>query len=121
MPDPDWLVPDFAGARVDTIDHSNHHGPNACSRAVDADRKLSSLFHLSCCNFEKVRASGLLTFKHIVDIQAELERNNAGSRKLPGTALLGPAFDPAHKKALMTEDPLQQACLGWLADLAASW
>ena len=34
-----------------------------------------------------MRTSGLLTCNHIVDIQAELERNNAGFRKLPGTAL----------------------------------
>lgn len=37
--------------------------------------------------FEKVRATGLLTANHMVGIQAELERNNAGFRKLPGTAL----------------------------------
>jgi Fic family protein len=37
--------------------------------------------------FELVRDSGLLTANHIIAIQAELERNNAGFRKLPGTAL----------------------------------
>ena len=37
--------------------------------------------------FEQVRTSGLLTANHIVGIQGELERNNAGFRKLPGTAL----------------------------------
>lgn len=37
--------------------------------------------------FEQVRRSGLLTVNHIIEIQAELERNNAGFRKLPGTAL----------------------------------
>jgi Fic family protein len=37
--------------------------------------------------FEQVRRSGLLTANHIIQIQAELERNNAGFRKLPGTAL----------------------------------
>ena len=37
--------------------------------------------------FEQVRSSGLLTANHIVEIQGELERNNAGFRKLPGTAL----------------------------------
>ena len=37
--------------------------------------------------FEHVRTTGLLTANHIVDIQRELERNNAGFRKLPGTAL----------------------------------
>ena len=37
--------------------------------------------------FEQVRGSGLLTCNHIIEIQGELERNNAGFRKLPGTAL----------------------------------
>ena len=37
--------------------------------------------------FEQVRNSGLLTANHIIEIQGELERNNAGFRKLPGTAL----------------------------------
>lgn len=37
--------------------------------------------------FEQVRGSGLLTCNHIIQIQGELERNNAGFRKLPGTAL----------------------------------
>lgn len=37
--------------------------------------------------FEQVKQSGLITANHIIEIQAELERNNAGFRKLPGTAL----------------------------------
>lgn len=37
--------------------------------------------------FELVRTSDLLTSNHIIQIQGELERNNAGFRKLPGTAL----------------------------------
>ena len=37
--------------------------------------------------FDAVRESGLLTNNHILEIQAELERNRAGFRKLPGTAL----------------------------------
>jgi Fic family protein len=59
--------------------------------------------------FEQVRKSGLLTANHIVEIQAELERNNAGFRKLPGTALKDgagrtiytPPQDPAEIVALM--------------------
>jgi len=39
--------------------------------------------------FEAVRDSGLLTNNHILAIQAELEKNRAGFRKLPGTALKG--------------------------------
>ncbi|MHB0990633.1 MAG: Fic family protein [Burkholderiales bacterium] len=37
--------------------------------------------------FEQVKRSGLLTANQIIEIQSELERNNAGFRKLPGTAL----------------------------------
>jgi Fic family protein len=37
--------------------------------------------------FELVRQSGLLTANHIIAIQSELEQNDAGFRKLPGTAL----------------------------------
>ena len=37
--------------------------------------------------FELVQKSGLLTVNHILEIQAELERNSAGLRRLPGTAL----------------------------------
>jgi Fic family protein len=59
--------------------------------------------------FEQVRASGLLTGNHIIEIQTELERNNAGFRKLPGTALKDgggqtiytPPQDPAEIVALM--------------------
>ena len=59
--------------------------------------------------FEQVRASGLLTANHIIQIQGELERNNAGFRKLPGTALKDgagrtvytPPQDPAEIVSLM--------------------
>lgn len=37
--------------------------------------------------FDSVRATGLITLNHILAIQAELECNEAGFRKLPGTAL----------------------------------
>ena len=59
--------------------------------------------------FEHVGASGLLTANHIIEIQGELERNNAGFRRLPGTALKDgggrtvytPPQDPAEIVALM--------------------
>lgn len=59
--------------------------------------------------FAQVRESGLITANHIVDIQCELERNNAGFRKLPGTALKDgagrtvytPPQDPAEIVTLM--------------------
>lgn len=62
--------------------------------------------------FEQVRNSGLLTANHIIEIQAELERNNAGFRKLPGTALKNgggqtiytpPQEEPAEIIALMSD------------------
>jgi len=37
--------------------------------------------------FAEVRRTGLLTANHIIQIQAELEQNSAGFRKLPGTML----------------------------------
>ena len=37
--------------------------------------------------FERVRATGLLTLNAVLDIQAEIESNRAGLRKLPGTVL----------------------------------
>jgi Fic family protein len=37
--------------------------------------------------FERVRTTGLLTLNAVLDIQAEIESNRAGLRKLPGTVL----------------------------------
>lgn len=61
--------------------------------------------------FEIVKADGLLTNNHIKLIQAELESNTAGFRKLPGTALKNNAgetvYTPPQKPgtivALMTD------------------
>lgn len=59
--------------------------------------------------FALVRDTGLLTANHLVAIQAELEQNHAGFRKLPGTALRDgagrtvytPPQDPAEVQRLM--------------------
>jgi Fic family protein len=61
--------------------------------------------------FELDRQSGLLTSNNIIKIQGELERNNAGFRKLPGTALKDgsghtvytPPQDPEEIKSLMRD------------------
>jgi Fic family protein len=58
-----------------------------------------------------VQQTGLLTTNHMLAIQAELEQNNAGFRKLPGTTLKNqhgavvytPPQDPAQVVALMTD------------------
>lgn len=60
--------------------------------------------------FGLVRETGLLTVNHVVQMQGELERNNAGFRKLPGTALKDgagrtvytPPQEPAEIVALMS-------------------
>jgi len=50
--------------------------------------------------FEQVRASGLLTANHIIQIPRELERNTPSLRKLPGTPLNDVAFaDGVHAAA----------------------
>lgn len=56
-----------------------------------------------------VQQTGLLTANHMLAIQAELQQNNAGFRRLPGTALMNqygavvytPPQDPAQVVALM--------------------
>ncbi len=61
--------------------------------------------------FSAVRDTGLLTTNHVLHIQSELERNSAGFRKLPGTALKSsdgrivytPPQDPASIVALMRD------------------
>jgi Fic family protein len=60
--------------------------------------------------FELVRKTGLMTNNHILEIQGVLEENNAGFRKLPGTALKDgagrtvytPPQDPAEIVSLMS-------------------
>ncbi|HVT03913.1 MAG TPA: Fic family protein [Thermoanaerobaculia bacterium] len=46
--------------------------------------------------FELVRQTGLLTVNHVVKVQAVLERNTAGFRKLPGTALKNSAGETVY-------------------------
>jgi len=46
--------------------------------------------------FELVAQTGLLTLNHILRIQAELERNSAGFRKLPGTTLQNTAGETVY-------------------------
>lgn len=60
--------------------------------------------------FAAVAGSGLLTVNHVLEIQAELERNSAGFRKVPGTTLKDPAGrivytppEPTDIVALMTD------------------
>jgi Fic family protein len=61
--------------------------------------------------FVAVRSSGLLTNAHILLVQAELERNDAGFRRLPGTTLQ----DGAGRVVYTPPDPLRVP--GLMADL----
>ena len=54
-----------------------------------AAKEVSNYRQALWVGFSAVRDSGLLTNNDILDIQAELERNRAGFRKLPGTAHKG--------------------------------
>lgn len=61
--------------------------------------------------YRKVKDTGLLTANHMIEIQAELEQNQAGFRRLPGTALKNgvgqvvytPPQDPAAVVELMRD------------------
>ena len=61
--------------------------------------------------YRLVKKAALLTANHIIEIQAELEKNHAGFRKLPGTALknnrgetvYSPPQDPARIVELMRD------------------
>jgi Fic family protein len=79
--------------------------PNAAAKEVQRYRQALKR------GYELVRQTGLLTANHIIEIQAELEQNEAGFRKLPGTALKSrrgetvytPPQDPAEIVALMRD------------------
>lgn len=53
-----------------------------------AAKEVARYRHALQIGFAAVRHVGLLTANHIVDIQAALEHNRAGYRKLPGTVLV---------------------------------
>ncbi len=57
--------------------------------------------------YEAVRRSGMLTNNHILEVQAELEHNQAGYRKLPGTVLTGAdgrtVYTPPQHHAVIVE------------------
>lgn len=52
-----------------------------------ATKEVQNYAHALRKGFQIARQNKLLTFNHILAIQQELEQNNAGLRKLPGTAL----------------------------------
>ncbi len=83
--------------------------PDAAASA--ATKEVARYRHALRVGYEAVKSSGLLTKNHILTIQAALERNFAGFRKLPGTALKSndgrvvytPPQDPEAILALMAD------------------
>lgn len=60
----------------------------ALEEAVNpAAKEVARYSHALRIGFDAVRNTGLLTSNHIVEIQAALEMNRAGYRKVPGTTL----------------------------------
>lgn len=55
--------------------------------ASPAAKEVARYSHALHTGFEVVRRSGLLTINHIIEVQAVLEKNRAGLRKVPGTVL----------------------------------
>lgn len=52
-----------------------------------AAKEVRDYAHALRIGYQRVRETGLLTVNHIIEMQAGLERNKAGFRKLPGTVL----------------------------------
>jgi len=77
---------------------------NPANKAAKKVLRYRQALHLG---FEQASQSGLLTSNHIIQIQAALEQNNAGFRKLPETALengLGPTdYTPPQSHETVTD------------------
>lgn len=57
------------------------------SQMSAASKEVLSYRQALYTGFRLVKETGLLTANHLIEMQRELERNHAGFRKLPGTAL----------------------------------
>jgi Fic family protein len=94
---------------VTTHDELFRDAASADAAASPATKEVARYRQALQVGLAAVTATGLLTNGHILQVQAELERNDAGFRRLPGTALrnnLGhtvytPPQDPALILALM--------------------
>jgi len=78
--------------------------------ASAATKEVARYRHALAIGWAAVQHSQLLTLNHILDIQAALEQNRAGFRKLPGTALKNSTGDtvytppsPEYLPALMND------------------
>ena len=67
--------------------HDKLYQEGAPHQADPAAREVLRYRQSLRAGFERVRSTGLLTLNTVLDIQAEIETNRAGLRKLPGTVL----------------------------------
>jgi Fic family protein len=67
--------------------HDELYQEGAPHQADPAAREVLRYRQALRAGFERVRSTGLLTLNTVLDIQAEIETNRAGLRKLPGTVL----------------------------------
>jgi len=96
---------------VTTHDELFREALGPVSSAHAAAKEVMRYSHALRIGFDAVRESSLLTTNHILEIQAALEENQAGFRKLPGTALKNsqgetvytPPQDLNEIKALMSD------------------
>jgi Fic family protein len=72
---------------ITTHDELFHHALFPETFANPAAKEVAHYREALWIGFERVRDSRLLTNHHILEIQAALEKNHAGFRKLPGTEL----------------------------------
>jgi len=72
---------------VTTHDELFRHGANAEDAGSPATKEVFRYRQALQAGFNLVRDSGALTNNHILKIQEELEKNNAGFRRVPGTTL----------------------------------
>lgn len=89
--------------------HDELFRESLADRASGAAKEVARYRQALRVGFDAVAGTGLLTNRHVLAVQAELEQNRAGFRKLPGTVLKSddgtvaytPPQDPAEIVALM--------------------
>jgi Fic family protein len=96
---------------VTTHDELFKHAALAGDQASPASKEVARYREALRVGFEEVGQHGLLTSNHIIRIQGQLEQNDAGFRRVPGTTLKDgagttiytPPQDPADIVALMSD------------------
>lgn len=92
---------------VTTHDELFKHDGLPEAQMSPASKEVLSYRQALYTGFHLVQQTGLLTANHLIQVQRELEHNQAGFRKLPGTALKDSAgrtvYTPPQEPALIVE------------------